>query len=104
MKYTFVVIKNKLIKMLVLILYILLLMYLIVFSKENYLLSKEVVQFWVNVLIPSLLPFLLFSEVILNTQVSHYFNRAFGYITSKLFRLPENSSICIILRFSLWLS
>ena len=99
MKYTFVFFKSKLIKLSVLLIYIFLILYLIIFSKQTYLLSKEVVEFWMSVLIPSLLPFLLISDLIITTNVSNYFNKIFGFIISKIFKVPKKSSICIILGF-----
>ncbi|MEG2712394.1 MAG: hypothetical protein RR988_05165 [Clostridia bacterium] len=103
MKCTFFITKNKLNKGLIALLFCMLFAYLIVFAKVNYNISKEIVLFWINVLIPSLLPFLLFSEILINTNASIYLSKTVGIFLPKIFKVSPKASICIIIRIPMWI-
>lgn len=91
--------KNKnLLNKIIFILFCFLLSYLLIFQKQNLYISKDVLMLWITTLIPSLFPFLVFTEILKNSNINYYFAKLFGFIT-KIFKLPKESAICIITGF-----
>lgn len=91
--------KNKnLFNKLIFILFLLILILLLIFQKQNLYISKNVLSLWFNTLIPSLFPFLVFTEVLVNCNISYYFGKLFSIFT-KLFNLPKESASAIAIGF-----
>ena len=91
--------KNKnLFNKIIFCLFLLTLLLLLIFQKQNLYISKDVLYLWFNTLIPSLFPFLVFTEVILNYNISYYFGKLFKF-TTKLFNLPKEAASCIAIGF-----
>lgn len=99
MNYVMYINKNKSKKILITICSLIILCYLLVFSKINFALTKEIVNYFISTLIPSLFPFLLFSEILINTNLSYYFSKIFAFVPKYIFRLPVSTTISIVLGF-----
>ncbi len=91
--------KNKnLFNKIIFLLFCFLLSYLLIFQKQNLYISKDVLTIWINTLIPSLFPFLVFTEILKNSNLNYYFAKLFSFLP-KIFNLPKESAICIITGF-----
>lgn len=99
MNYIMYINKSKSKKILLTLSFLLILIYLLVFAKINFSLTKNIVNYWINTLIPSLFPFLLFSEILINTNLSYYFSKLFAFIPKHILKLPIKSVISIIIGF-----
>ncbi|MCX8074580.1 MAG: hypothetical protein N2749_03235 [Clostridia bacterium] len=81
------------------IIFFLTLLIFLVFSKQSVQSLKNSIDIFLNCIIPSLLPFMILSEFALSTNVFTNVAKSFGKIFKKLFCIPEEASIAIILGF-----
>lgn len=62
---------------------------------------KEIILFginiWINNLIPSILPFLLITKLLINYNIIEYLNIIFGKFITKFFKVSNNSTFIIIM-------
>jgi len=72
---------------------------LFVFSKQNFESSKNTINIFLFSVMPSLFPFILFTEIILKTDIINILSRLFGKIIHKVFKVNQNSSSSIIIGF-----
>ena len=72
---------------------------LLCFSKQNFESVKSSISIFTLNIIPSLFPFIFFTEVILNTGIIELISKLFGKITKKLFKLNTSSTSAIIIGF-----
>ena len=72
---------------------------LLLFSKENFDSVKNSVYIFISSIIPSLFPFIFFTEFILNTDILKIIQYYTGRFFSKIFKISENSSPAIITGF-----
>lgn len=79
--------------------FFLILTLLLVLSKQNYECVKLSVNLFITSIMPSLFPFILFTEIILKTDILDTVSRIFGKMFSKLFNVSKNSSLAIIIGF-----
>lgn len=94
-----VYLKNKnLFNKFIFMLFLFTLILLLLFQKQNLYISKDVLTLWFNNLIPSLFPFLVFTEILLNCNISYYFGKIFG-IFPRIFNLPKESASAIAIGF-----
>lgn len=89
----------KLKELLKLVLFIITLFILLIFSKENLDSVKSSIHLFLQSVFPSLFPFILFTNVILNTNITNLLDKLLGKSLSYLFHIPKNSSIAIITGF-----
>lgn len=82
-----------------LILFIITLIVLLVFSKENLISVKQSTTIFLQSVFPSLFPFILFTNIILNTNITNILDKVLGKGISCIFNIPKNSSIAIITGF-----
>lgn len=82
-----------------LILFIATLLILLVFSKENLESVKQSSAIFLQSVFPSLFPFILFTNIILNTNITNILDKVIGKSISYIFNIPKNSSIAIITGF-----
>ena len=69
---------------------------LVIFSADAKLGAKDGIALCENVIIPALLPVLIVTNIVINTNCRRLFEKAFGFITVKLFRLPRCATSAII--------
>lgn len=67
---------------------IILLMTILVLPKTSMQAAKNGLLLWFNVMIPTLFPFILLSNMIINSSIINYINYFFTPIMSRLFGLP----------------
>ena len=89
----------KLKKMLYILTFILVLTLLLVFSKENFNNVKKSIAIFFASVLPSLFPFILFTEIVLNTHVINTISKYLGKIISKIFKTSPNSTAAIVIGF-----
>ena len=70
---------------------------LIVFSTTSREGAKEGIELCENIIIPSLMPILIISNIIIKSKGRLVFDKAFGFIFEKVFRLPRCSAAAVIL-------
>lgn len=87
---------NELVKLL---LFITTLLILLVFSKENLNSVKSSTTVFLQSVFPSLFPFILFTNIILNTNITNILDKLIGKYISYIFNVPKISSIAIITGF-----
>ncbi len=73
------------------------LLMLIIFSKQNFESSKNSLNLFLNNVFPSLFPFILFTEIILNTNIIESISKIFGKITTKIFKISFQSTSPILI-------
>lgn len=73
-----------------------LLICLVIFSADAKLGAKDGINLCENVIIPALLPVLIITSIIVNTNSRRLFDKVFGRITVGLFRLPACTTSAII--------
>lgn len=89
----------KLSSILKLIIFFTSLILLFIFSKQNFASAKNTINIFLFSVMPSLFPFILFTEVILKTDIINILSKLFGKIINKVFKISENSSPSIIIGF-----
>ena len=72
---------------------------LLVFSKQNFESVKLSTSLFINNILPSLFPFIFFSELILNSDIIDLLSNSFGSFISKLYKLNKNCTLAIIIGF-----
>lgn len=72
---------------------------LLVFSKENFECVKSSLSIFMSSIIPSLFPFIFFTEIILNTNILTAVQKVTGNIFSKIFHISKEASPSIITGF-----
>lgn len=80
-------------------LFTLILFILLIFSKDNFESVKNTVQIFIYSIIPSLFPFIFFTEFILNTDILNTVQNTTGKYISKVFRVSKNASPAILTGF-----
>ncbi len=60
---------------------------------------KEGLALWYASILPSLLPFLIFSGLLIQTGLFHYLNRIYAPILSRIFRISEEGCYAILIGF-----
>lgn len=89
----------KLSKLLKLTIFFITLSLLLIFSKTNFSVVRESVNLFLSSIVPSLFPFIFFTEIILKTDVINLLTRLFGNVISKIFKVSKNSVSSIIIGF-----
>lgn len=89
----------KISKLLKLIIFYITLSLLIIYSKENFSVVKTSVHLFIDNIIPSLFPFILFTEIILKTDIINLLTKLFGNFISKFFNVSKASVNSIIIGF-----
>lgn len=69
---------------------------LVIFSKENFNSTKSSLKLFLNNVFPSLFPFILFTEIILKTDIIESISKIFGKFTKKVFKLSKNSTMPVL--------
>lgn len=80
-------------------LFTLILLILLVFSKDNFESVKNTTQIFIYSIIPSLFPFIFFTEFILNTDILNTVQNTTGKYIAKFFRVSKRSSPAILTGF-----
>ena len=81
------------------LLFVITLSFLLILSKQNFESVKDSVMVFITNILPSLFPFILFTEVILHTNMINILSRIFGRIISKVFKVNNNASSAVIIGF-----
>lgn len=89
----------KLNKILKLAIFSTILILLFIFSKQNFNSAKNTINLFLFSVMPSLFPFILFTEVILKTDIINILSKLFGKFLGKLFKTSNNSAASIIIGF-----
>lgn len=84
--------KNLLINAMLMIL----LLIILVLPKTSMEAAKNGLLLWFNVIIPTLFPFILLSNLIINSSLINYINYIFTWLMSKLFNLPGVAGYALI--------
>lgn len=90
---------GKLLKLLKLAIFFVTLCSLLLFSKTNFNSVKESVNLFFTNIFPSLFPFILFTEVILKTNIIILLTKIFGNFVSKIFKVSKSSVSSVIIGF-----
>lgn len=69
------------------------------FSKQNYESAKNTINIFLFSVMPSLFPFMLFTEIILKTDVIDTISEIFGKFIYKVFKLNKNCTASFIIGF-----
>lgn len=91
--FKIVKIKDLSISLLIIILFFMLL----IFSNTSFYSAKKGIELFLYNVVPSIFPFLVLSNILINSNVLNIIQKIFNPITKKLFNLPGISSIAIIL-------
>ncbi|MCT4544217.1 MAG: hypothetical protein N4A63_11790 [Vallitalea sp.] len=78
------------------VLLISLLIIILILPQSSMEAAKEGLLLWFNVMIPTLFPFILLSNIIIHSSIISYINYIFTPIMSKLFKLPGVASYAFI--------
>lgn len=73
--------------------------FLLMFPAEVLESSKNGLLLWFDALLPTLLPFLIVSQLMLKTSLSSYFQRLSGSTFQRLFHCSENGAFCLLCGF-----
>lgn len=93
--FKFIKIKNITISLLIFFLFIMLLL----FSNSAFYSAKKGIDLFIYNVIPSIFPFLVLSNILINSNIINTIQKIFNPLTKKLFNLPGIASIPIILGF-----
>ena len=69
--------------------FFIILLMLIIFSKENFNSTKNSLNLFLNNVFPSLFPFILFTEIILNTNIIETISNFLGKTITKIFKISN---------------
>ena len=78
---------------------LLLFCFLLFFPSQSLEASKTGLLLWFDTLLPTLLPFLILSQLILKTSLIHNIQMVIGPIFGKIFHCSESGSFCILSGF-----
>lgn len=76
-----------------------LLSFFLLFPKETLDASRQGLLLWFDTLVPSLLPFLIISQLILKTEASTYIERILSPLFQRIFHCSTNGACCILFGF-----
>ena len=96
MKYIRVYHFKQIIKLL---LFLCILSLLLIFSRQNFASVTTSTKVFLSNVFPSLFPFILFTNILLNSNIVNYLSKILGKPISLLFRVPPDSVIAIIIGF-----
>ncbi|MDD3304356.1 MAG: nucleoside recognition domain-containing protein [Clostridia bacterium] len=82
-----------------LLLFVVTLAILLLLSKQNFESVRDSVVVFLSNVLPSLFPFILFTEVVLHTNIVSLLSRIFGKITAHLFKVDKNCTSAIMIGF-----
>ena len=82
-----------------LIIFFFILIILLVMSKQNFDSVKTSINIYFSSVIPSLFPFILFTEIILKTDIIYLISKLLGNAISKIFKINKNGVSSIIIGF-----
>lgn len=77
----------------------LLFLFVLFFPEKSLQASKSGILLWFDTLLPTLLPFLILSQLILKTDLIQMIKKWFGPFFQKLFHCSENGAFCILCGF-----
>ena len=89
----------KLKRLIYILIFLIILILLLTFSKENFLSVKKTTTTFFSSVLPSLFPFILFTEILLNCNILDSVSNYLGKITSKIFKTSRSSTPSIIIGF-----
>ena len=69
----------------------------IIFPNDMLNSTKSALNLWYSVIVPSLLPFLIISDLLQQTAITKFFSRLLSPIMNKIFHLPGISSMAVFL-------
>ena len=72
---------------------------MLIFPKEVFTGASEGLLLWFQIILPTLFPFLLITNLLLSTGSIHYISSAFGAGISRIFRTSPNGSFVILVGF-----
>ena len=72
---------------------------LLIFSKTNFESVKNSTNIFLSNILPSLFPFILFTEIILSSNIIDMLSNIFGFITKNIFKINKNCTPAIIIGF-----
>ena len=70
---------------------------LLIFSKSNLPAVKDGLNLWVNSVVPSLFPFFVATELLMHTNITHYFGLLFKNIMKPLFNVDGKCSFVFLM-------
>lgn len=70
---------------------------LAIFSKTNLIATKSGLLLWANAVVPSLLPFLIATELLSHTNIITYIGKFLNKIMRPIFNLPGHSAYAFIM-------
>lgn len=79
--------------------FFLILIVLLFFSKNNFENVKKSISIFISSIVPSLFPFILFTELIINTSILNSVQKYFGSFFTRIFNVSKNSSPAILTGF-----
>ncbi len=94
-KTNFIVVSLK--KYIVSILSIIFIITLILYSKTNMEAAKEGLTLWATSVLPSLFPFFVATEILCNTNVVYLAGKFFSKIVKKIFNVPGEGAVALIM-------
>ena len=61
--------------------------------------ASEGLLLWFQIILPTLFPFIIITNLLLCTDSIHYISRAFGRVLCRIFKVSESGSFAIIVGF-----
>lgn len=73
--------------------------FLLIFPAQSLEASKEALLLWFDTLMPTLLPFLILSQLILKTSIINIVQKISGPVFRKIFHCSDNGAFCMLCGF-----
>lgn len=78
---------------------VLLFLFMLISPKAVFNGASEGLLLWFQIILPTLLPFIIITNLLLYTDSIHYISKAFGRILCYIFKVSENGSFAVIVGF-----
>lgn len=69
------------------------------FPNQTFIGASNGLLLWFQTILPTLLPFIILSNLLVNTGSIHYITKLFGPLISRLFHISESSSHAVLMGF-----
>ena len=89
--------KKKIINFIVILFTVIVFLEIIINNKDVYNIIKNSIYTWINVLVPSLFPFFIISDILIDYNIIKYIPKQIRLIMCKVFRISEAGLTILLL-------